>query len=65
MIQNRPAPEEEPMPLCFCGAEWASVLLTTELGSARVGKKCAGIVEVLGRLCGLDPKRRPALKTLK
>jgi hypothetical protein len=54
------------MTQCACGAEWATITVTTELGSVRVGRRCIGIlVEMLARLSGLEPKRRPALKAVK
>lgn len=47
--------------MCPCGSEYATVRVSTSEGSELVGRHCAALLEMIGRLWGLEAKRRPAL----
>lgn len=45
-----------------CEAELATVRLRTEMGEVWIGPKCSRLLEALAKLCGLNPRRRRALR---
>jgi hypothetical protein len=50
---------------CACGAEWATVRLTSDKGEVFVGTRCAAVLENLTRLLGAPAKRGPALELVR
>lgn len=50
---------------CACAAEWATVNVSTALGSVLVGTRCAAILENVMKLQGLPTRRRPLLLEMR
>lgn len=50
---------------CACGAEWATVRLSSDKGSVLVGSRCAAVLENVMRLQGTMTRRAPALSLMR
>lgn len=51
-------------PFCACGEELATVTVSTDDGTVRVGKRCAGLLEMLTKLMGGGKVKRGAVLTI-
>lgn len=50
---------------CKCGEELATVTVSTDDGSVKVGKRCAGLLEMITKLIGGQTRRAPLLKIVR